>query len=210
MKLYKLKSVDGDGFFYTLDMIVNERIFLSTCESMNDINEGRWILADGLNKSNTGSAEKLRKLVDSQRFTCFVDEIFNPLMWAHYAGGFRGIALEYEIDEEKYDLRKIDYDGIPCISNIQVENVLHGKLLPQDIGILKRKENYWDYEGEWRLYGKDGNSYLYNIRPQSVILGTKNIKYAEILKKITRKLDVHFGYMLQTSSTKFIVEYDDS
>jgi hypothetical protein len=208
MKLYKLKSVDGDGFFYTLDMIVNDRIFLSTCESMNDINEGRWTLEDGQNESNKRSANKLRKLINSRRFTCFVDGIYNPLMWAHYAGGFSGIALEYEIDEKKYDLRKIYYDGIPCISNIQVEGILHDKLLPQDIGILKRKENYWNYEGEWRLYGKDrNNSYLNNIRPQSVIFGTKDTKYGEILRKIISKLDVRIGYLVQESITKFTVDY---
>jgi len=207
MKLYKLKSVEGDGFFHTLDMILNDRIFLSTRNFMNDINEGRWVLTDGLNKSNIDSTRKFKELIDSQRFTCFVDEIDNPLMWAHYAGGFSGIALEYEINEKKYDLRKIDYDGVPRISNIQIEKVLSGLLFPQDIGPLKRKENYWSYEGEWRLYGNGSNSYLNDIRPQSVILGAKDNKYNEVFKKIISKLEVRIGSMVQESSTKFIVDY---
>ena len=42
MKLYKFKSLEGDGLLHSLDMIVNERIYLSTCDSKNDPYEGSW------------------------------------------------------------------------------------------------------------------------------------------------------------------------
>lgn len=128
-------------------------------------------------------------------------------MWAHYAGGFSGIAFEYEIDERIHDLREVDYDGVPIVSEIQINEVLAGKLRPQDIGILKQKNNYWSYEKEWRFYGNNSDKYLENIRPQGVILGSKANKYDDVLKKISRRLGVRVGYITPGDGINLVVEY---
>ena len=105
MRLFKLKSFEGNGLLYILDMIISNRIYLSTCDSMNDIGEGNWEYANSKDSEYIEKASKLREIVDAQRFTCFLDSIKNPLMWAHYTGGFSGVALEYDFDSEQYDIR---------------------------------------------------------------------------------------------------------
>ena len=110
MKLYKLKSFEGDGLLHVLDMIIHNRLYLSTCDFMNDVDEGSWNISGQKNKESIDLAGLVRPIVDQQRFTCFLEFINNPLMWAHYAGSFSGVALEYELPTDTLDLRKIDYE----------------------------------------------------------------------------------------------------
>lgn len=210
MTLFKLKSLECDGLFHVLDMIVSERIYLSTRDLMNDPEEGMFTYPEencewpeSANKDwdndweRLKSAEKLRNIVDSQRFTCFVESINNPLMWAHYAGGFRGVALEYTFDAfTKYDIRKIEYNGLSAISKSQMEEVIAGKSKPQDVGILKRKSPHWCYENEWRLYGTGDAQYVDNVKPQAVIFGTKESgDRTTVLREITYKFGVKVKYL---------------
>ncbi len=210
MQVFKLRSMQGDGFYFALDMMTNERIFLSTCQYMNDINEGIWEFTSRMDRAHRDVAKQFREFIDARRFTCFLGAVNNPLMWAHYAGGFSGIALEYEIDKTDYDIRHIDYIGVPKISKSQAEDVLSGKCLPQDIGLLKQKESYWAYENEWRLYGNNSEEYIKDIKPKAIIFGARGTKHDEVLKKIARKLKIRVGYMVPKSSSEFIVEYADT
>ena len=126
-------------------------------------------------------------------------------MWAHYAGGFGGIALEYELDETKFDIRKVDYTGRPKITIDQIENVLSEKLRPQDIGVLKQKEKCWIYENEWRLYGNNNEQYIKNIKPTGIILGARETKHAQLFEKLMKKLSMNVKYMIPGTDTDFTV-----
>jgi len=128
-------------------------------------------------------------------------------MWAHYAGGFSGVALEYEIDPSECDIRKIDYLGTPVISDEQINDVNSKKLLPQDIGILKRKAACWEYEGEWRLYGDEGQEFLNNVKPMAVIFGAKHSRYIDIIIEVAKQNDIPRAGMYQSSGMKYEVEY---
>ena len=207
MKLFELKSFEGNGLFNILDMIVHKRIYLSTCDPMNDIDEGKWEYTNNKDNEYIKYAKKLREIVDTLRFTSFLASINNPLMWAHYAGGFSGVALEYDLVPTQYDIRKIDYDGIPSVSKNQMERVIARELLPQEIGILKQKSGCWGYEEEWRLYGEGVAQYIENISPQSVILGVKVSKYISLLRKITRKWGIKVGYLHPITKLDYGVEY---
>ncbi len=214
MQLFKFKSFDHDGLLHMLDMIVNERIYLSTCGSMNDANEGNWTILEhqthskNPDKKYIQKAERLREIVDTQRYTCFVEAINHPLMWAHYAGGFSGVAFAYNLDNSLYDIRKIDYLGTPIISLDDIEKVLLGECMPQDIGILKQKVKYWKYEDEWRLYN-NGNAYqyIYKIKPTAIILGGRSTKYDDVFRNIVRSYGIKLGYMLATTEDKYKIQY---
>jgi len=208
MKLFKLKSFSEKGLLYILDMIVNERIYLSTCDFMNDINEGDWDYTDPKDNKYIETAKKLRGIVDSQRFTSFLQSISHPLMWAHYAGGFSGVALEYDFDPSKQDIREIKYDGPPFISKEQMERVISGSLLPQDIGILKSKPPCWIYEGELRLYGKGQGKYIENIRPASIIFGVKPSNDSFVTREIARKFNIKVGYLNSVTELNYEIIYD--
>ena len=209
MKLFKLKSIAGDGLLYTLDMLVNDRIYLSTCVYMNDINEGIW-----KNTDENGFfefidiAQKFKYKVYSQRFTCFVTSVENHLMWAHYAGGFSGVAIEYELDSTKFDIQKISYIGTPSVSKEQMQSVLNNEKKLYDIGVLKQKDNFWSYEEEWRLFGTDDSEYITNIKPKSVILGPKQLLQHDILIKTAINNGVRVGYLVPGIGVELKLEFD--
>lgn len=58
-------------------------------------------------------------------------------MWAHYAGGFSGIAFEYNLDESKYVIKKIHYDGVPSITVDDMIKIIEGTKAPYDF--VKKK-----------------------------------------------------------------------
>jgi hypothetical protein len=195
LKLFKLKSFEGDGLLHVLDIVIHNRLYLSTCDYVNDVDEGSWKISDKRDQESIEIAGLVREIVDRQRFTCFVESINNPLMWAHYAGGFSGVALEYNLSQGSLDIRKIDYDGIPEVSVDQMRCIVSGNYTPQDVGILKSKAQCWDYEDEWRLYGKGDQLYVEDIKPESVIFGARKNKCDAVVKKIARQFEVKVGYL---------------
>ena len=196
-----------------LDMVVNERIYLSTCDFTNDADEGGWKVLEHCDqekypdKKYIQQAKDLRSIVDAQRYTCFVESINNPLMWAHYAGGFSGVAFEYDLDDSIYDIRKIDYHGTPVVSLNDMQYVLDGKCKPQDIGILKQKAKCWEYEEEWRLFGHDNSICYIDAKPLAVIFGSRTTKYDGVFPDIVRKYGISVGFMIPTTENKYKIQY---
>jgi hypothetical protein len=197
MKLYKFKSLSGDSFLHSLDMIVNERIFLANCESMNDPEEGAWDVSNvPVNDEYLENAEKIRKLVDAVRFTSFTQNYDNELLWAHYAGGFAGICFEYEIETTTHDILPILYAGKPTLTDENVIQIAEKTIRLQDAGILLSKSKCWFYEKEYRLFSNANcrNNFL-SIKPQKVIFGCRGLKYDCVFKQITKKYGIPFAYL---------------
>jgi hypothetical protein len=196
MKLFKLKSLEGDGLLHVLDMLIHDRIYLTTYHPMNDIEEGNWCYGSEFNMEYQNASKPVRSIVEKLRFTSFVESVNNPLMWAHYAGGFSGVALEYELDPTVLDIRKIEYIGEPKVSLEELGQIVDGNILPQDVGILRSKAPCWDYEDEWRLYGNSADHYLNNIKPQALIFGIRDFctEY-DVIKKIAGKFEIKMGYL---------------
>lgn len=216
MRLYKLKSLQGDGILHVVDSIVNERVFLSTREFMNDINEAHWNCSgDCINDiPYRNVAQEFRKFADSIRFTCFVEAIDNHLMWAHYAGGFTGVALEYEIDRhtDRYWIDKIEYNGMPDVNRDSMERVLKGELHITDTGVLKRKDSFWVYEDEWRLFSATPVRYIHRVKPKALIFGAKlsegSVQH-ETLAKVSAMSGVRIGHLVPEAGVKLSVEYEE-
>ena len=212
MRLYKLKSLQGDGILHVVDSIVNERVFLSTREFMNDINEALWNCSGDIPYRNV--AQEFRKLADSIRFTCFVEAIDNHLMWAHYAGGFTGVALEYELyrHTDRYWIDKIEYNGMPDVNRDSMERVLRGELHITATGVLKRKDSFWVYEDEWRLFGATPARYIHGVKPKALIFGAKlsegSVQH-ETLAKVSAMSGVRIGHLVPGAGVKLSVEYEE-
>lgn len=214
MKLYKLKSLHGDGLLHVVDLIVNERIYLSTHEFMNDINEAHWKCVGDCIRDIPfrETAQEFRKHADSIRFTCFIEDICNHLMWAHYAGGFRGVALEYEIDPSRHRVKKIDYRGMPNVTKEAMDEVLKGRIHITETGVLKRKDSFWEYEDEWRVFGDPVSYYIQDKKPKALIFGSRlpesSVQHT-VLKKISRMCGIKIGYLVPGSGSKLNVEYEE-
>ena len=207
-----MKSLEGNGLLHVLDMMINERIYLSTYLHMNDVGEGDWDHgnSDPNEKRYLDASKSVRSIVKKQRFTCFLEAAENPLMWAHYAGGFSGVALKYELDLSIHDIRKIDYDGVPIVSIKQLEQITNYEIKPQDVGILRSKAPCWQYESEWRLYSSSEDQYITGIKPQALILGlSRDTTAFDILKEIAVKRDIKIGLLEKKFSddTYYEIEY---
>ncbi|MFW2592081.1 hypothetical protein ACN5PC_09175 [Aliarcobacter butzleri] len=76
----------------------------------------------------------------------------NPIMWGYYANGFKGVAIEIEIPENK-NLKKVSYSSeLPKIFSEE-----------EIIKILTTKLNKWKHEKEYRFIIDTEKEFLYKI-----------------------------------------------
>ena len=85
-------------------------------------------------------------------------------MWSHYADGHKGIAIGVKIDDEKYDVQPIEYDGIVTIRNSDY----YGQTARE---ILRHKLEVWSYEEEVRVFQR--NQMFVDVKIQEIILGQR-------------------------------------
>lgn len=88
----------------------------------------------------------------------------NQHMWSHYADGHKGIAIGVKIDDEKYDVQPIEYDGIVTIRNSDY----YGQTARE---ILRHKLEVWSYEEEVRVFQR--NQMFVDVKIQEIILGQR-------------------------------------
>lgn len=81
------------------------------------------------------------------------DALKCPLLWGHYANGFKGIAIEIEVADDP-NIQMITYvDDVKEVDNSQT---------PDIIKIITTKLNFWQYENEYR-YLEEGDAGNYEI-----------------------------------------------
>jgi hypothetical protein len=115
---------------------------------MNDPMEGHYFHRSGNLSPEFKSALKGEK--DSLGI-CSLSEIANnDLMWAHYANGHNGIAIGVEIDSTKYQVKKIQYEGLSGLTE-KFEN----EPAETALRVLSHKLEIWDYEKEHRAFVRD-------------------------------------------------------
>jgi len=119
------------------------------------------------------------------------------LMWSHYAGGHKGLCLEFDYE----DLRKLVYQGC-TIDTVRYKNALpiinrvknrdHMELYP----IFKTKSEHWEYENEVRIINSKGNDKVYFEKEwlKGIIFGQGTSKKME--DEIS-KLVIKTGYNVQ-------------
>ena len=206
MRLFKYRSLKGDGLLHALDMIVNRRIYLSTLDALNDPDEGAFKIQDQrrLTKAH-GEAflqdmASLRTRIDKTRFTSFATKADNPLLWAHYAGGYSGVAFEYDLpdDDSTIDLLPIQYIGTPLISHDTCKKIINDEEPLYKCGILRSKRAEWEYESEYRLYLKSSkDSYLDRIAPKSVVIGGRKRRNDSVFEQVCKKYKIKVGSLLE-------------
>ena len=153
-----------------------------------------------------------REKVDKTRFTSFCRKATDPLLWAHYAGGFGGVVIEYEFPvDQAYDIRPMGYEGTPILTEEQVNQVIAGRRQLQDYDVLLSKDAYWRYEDEYRLFQDAGTngSYIDDIKPTKVVLGYKDSAVRPVLEKIAKQFGVPCSWLIQRSETGKFQVYDE-
>jgi hypothetical protein len=146
MKAYKFRTVQN--FDFVVDIIINKRLFCSDARSLNDIREGD--IRAGSNPGREGDAFTFGlKIEDALRHyrVCSLSKIFdNHLLWAYYAGGFTGLAIEVDIPEGDATVVRYGDDYI-FLSDYFEKDDVEGAVR----AALSKKYSVWSHEEEVRV-----------------------------------------------------------
>ena len=211
MKFYKFRSLNNTEFAF--DILINNRLYCASYESLNDPFEGEFVaiihysgmgllggglLGDGLLgggllggglMNGGGIRRKHQSIKDTPLFSdkvriCSLSETLSDVrMWAHYAGGHEGVAIEIEVDETHENLVKIAYhDGLRQINRSMIEKSTAKEL-------LSYKTIHWEYEKEWRII-QEGEYYDISGKITAVYLGSRISLLNKTLIRKTLPIDI--------------------
>ncbi len=139
-KLYKFRSLgDEISLLRAQEILETEKIYCSKYWELNDPMEGVYrCLKQPASFVQDLRCEKINTLIGCLSSK---EALIEPLMWGHYANGFKGIAIEFSCNNP--DLRKIDYrENLSQINSNDHEPI---------IKIFTSKFSNWKYENEWRI-----------------------------------------------------------
>jgi hypothetical protein len=172
---YKYRTLDN--FKYVVDIFVNQRLYATTIEDMNDPMEGTYTFNDDIPQDAISALEDYQKKI---KFCSVSKNENSPLMWAHYANGARGIIIGVELSS-KVDCREVKYRGPSHLLSNKATDLERAKR------VLCYKNDFWDYEEEYRLFAASSN-FVY-VKVKKVIFGEKADKSDKaLLKKIINNL----------------------
>ena len=163
MKLYKFRSLGNQTDFDRAKQILETGHFwCSKFSELNDPMEGVFFIAASHDSKIADIFSEKNKFM-----TCSFSAksaFKNPVMWGYYANGFKGIAIEIEVDED--DVDEINY--VTCLPDFDEESdFVHGVKK-----ILTTKLACWKHEHEYRLL-KQSDSHSQVIgRVTAVYFGT--------------------------------------
>lgn len=163
MKLYKFKG--GGDALHTLDIAINERLFCAEYKKLNDPFEGQFqsiinrnfllgnmplnmapLGGSPIRETVYGEVDELDSMAGQNRRICSMTTAWSDVrMWALYGDSSRGVAFEFEVDENHPELYQVEYlKELPNIAIGMISN-------PSAVEVLGRKTDHWDYEKEWRF-----------------------------------------------------------
>lgn len=181
MTFYKFR--DLKNFEFVADIIMNEQLHSAGFDKLNDPMEGIFYYDNGVDKTIIDSI----KAAKQKHKVCSLSEDFkHPLLWAHYADGFKGICIEIGI-EQGYNVHEIKYmNETPKINNGSYSNLTEESYDSFAVRALTRKFKEWTYEGEYRLFNTDDSPKISSgIRVLSILFGVHTSDlYKEIISRI--------------------------
>lgn len=180
---------DGSDWF---EKLIHYVVKSSSSPDRIAANEGalRKTFMVGMEQCNAHFTEVIQK---TTRIACFSESSDNLPMWNHYAGGYTGICLEYDVltNPNIYQVNRLEpvfyVDQLPDMTKIAIrkENSFFTWL---DYPVI-HKLNDWRYEKEWRLIYNVGSWYfgledvpkeywdkgrtIQFMKPSKIILGMK-------------------------------------
>lgn len=142
--LYKYRGLSNFRFF--TDIILQNRLFASKYSELNDPMEGQYYYDNG--ELNSEIRSKILNEKNSYRICSLSRKKDNELMWSHYAGGHKGVAIGLRINKNKYSVRPIQYTGLAYMTNQHLNS-------ESPLEILSHKLEVWSYEEEERVFIRD-------------------------------------------------------
>lgn len=159
MRAYKFKgAAQADHIF---DILLNRRLYCAPAALLNDPMEGSFVYSyrgDGEANSAKNLAGAVAKELEPLR-VCSLSATFDAhLLWAHYASGFNGVAIEVELPDNHADIRPVTYRGV--FGHFGYAKDACSETTARDIIFSKYQE--WEYEREIRIVSKNEWFHLEN------------------------------------------------
>jgi hypothetical protein len=153
VSLYRYRSAEN----FDREITTIERAYLhcSPFTELNDPMEGGF--RSGRRFRNSPRANLVRnRILDSKsdlRICAFSEFPDDPVMWAHYAGQFKGMCISYSMAKLRRNLR----EGPNFVRMFYSNDVPTVHSATDDVDelarmILSYKNNRWAYEREWRMF----------------------------------------------------------
>jgi len=194
LKLYKFKSLEN--FEFVADILMNNRLYAAQFKELNDPMEGIFTPDD-----QEDFIDAVKEETSNLRVCSMAQDNYNPLLWAHYADSYRGVCIEFDINESLIELEEINYTPFtaivgsePSFSGFSEDGKpLHIAHSAKDWAkiILRNKFEEWAYEEEVRLFSK---SEFINkgIKITGIYLGIRiSDTYKDVLQKIANDIPIY-------------------
>lgn len=153
---YKFRSLQNLKRF--IDIILNERLYASRYNELNDPMEGVYLT----DPSNKNIIRLLRIKKYKTRICSLSKDHKHTLLWSHYADSHTGCCIEVSAVNEREEPTTVRYiENIPVVND---NDNIEGKEL------LSHKSTVWKYEKEVRYFRK--TPYL-NIKIHRIIFGLR-------------------------------------
>jgi hypothetical protein len=146
MRVYHFTSAK-----YAVEDIQNQRLKIARINELNDPFE--LLAADLLDKRDRQAFVKFKNQMNEKfGIVCFSGSWESPLLWGHYADKHMGIALGFDVADEK--LNEVNYTTMrPKVEfDQQTRKVINGPKVLDDL--IRKKFTEWQYENEYRMYAQ--------------------------------------------------------
>lgn len=166
--LYKFRTLASCSDLDRIkNLITNGKFWFSPLWDQNDSMEAIYRPAEICpTQELLISPRKMRTLICSFS-SC--EGLHHPLVWAHYACGFKGLAIEVELDA-KINAHKVIYQDDPRMHSKKctIEDTFYS--------IITSKSKMWEYESEFRVTQENSESAVTGVSCEvgtirSIILG---------------------------------------
>ena len=172
MKAYKFRASNQIDFAF--DIIINRRLYCADWQNLNDPMEGIYAYSSSFNSDKRIIKERVRGIRNSKRKykICSLSSTFDShLLWAHYAGGFDGVAIEVELPDNDSNIKNVEMRGV--FGFVDMDNIDNEEEVARKI--LFSKYNQWEYEKEIRILSEN-QWYKLNAPVKRVIAGQRMSK----------------------------------
>lgn len=152
MRAYKFKgAAQADHIF---DILLNQRLYCAPWHVLNDPMEGAFVYSyggEGEAKPASELARAVSKALTSLRVCSLSATLDSHLLWAHYADGFNGAAVEVDLPESSPDIQRVSYRGV--FGHVGYAPSIRADFKAREVLLSKYQE--WHYERKVRILSED-------------------------------------------------------
>lgn len=187
MRAYKFRS--SSKIEFALDILINNRLHCADWRALNDPMEGLFVYATNGEESWAQRAVKGIGDAKSRYRVCSLSRDFQShLLWAHYAGGFDGLAIEVDLPDDDPRVREVQYRGV--FAFLDADDLQDEQEAARTI--LFSKNDEWRYEQEIRILS-DEPYYNLELPIRRVIAGHRmNQALFQTLHMVCERQDIEF------------------